>query len=112
MKLSYITCVLFLLTYLPGLGQPSTPAGQRIPVANGKNRWSFAGDQAIVWPVSADGRLPHQDHIEMSGRTISAIIRYSVDTDRKLTLRREIYWPMLRVIPGPTEPEWAKYRAY
>ncbi|MGM9511718.1 hypothetical protein ACS5NO_28545 [Larkinella sp. GY13] len=48
----------------------------------------------------------------MSGRKISAVIRYGADTNRRLTLSRVMYWPTLRTIPGPGEPDYAKYRSY
>ena len=76
------------------------------------DRWSLKVADGLDWNVATDGRLPHQDHVEMSGRQLSAIIRYGADANRNLTLRREIIWPMLRTIPGPSEPSYAVYRAY
>jgi hypothetical protein len=54
----------------------------------------------IEWDVVQDTRLPHSDHVEMSGRKVSVIVRYGVDAQRNLTLSREIIWPTLRIQPN------------
>lgn len=65
------------------------------------SRWNLKEERkAILWDVEKDTRLPHKDHIEMSGRRVSVIVRYRVDENRNLTLSRKIFWPMLRVKPG------------
>ena len=76
------------------------------------SRWSLNTEGGITWQVGAEKHLPHIDHLEMSGRKVSGIITYGVDAERNLMLSREIIWPMLQTIPGPDEPDWAKYRAY
>lgn len=58
-------------------------------------RWQLAGD-GITWDVQSETRLPHQDHLEMSGRHVSLIARYEVGSNRDLRLTRRIYWPALR----------------
>ena len=63
-------------------------------------RWVLAGSNSISW--TPDGRLPHYDHIEMSGRYISAVVRYGVSSDGAFTIRRDIVWPMLRTVPNNT----------
>lgn len=68
-----------------------------------QDRWKIAGS-GIVWDVANDTRLPHEDHIEMSGRKISVIVRYRVDENRCLTLSREIIWPTLRTKEGDPVP--------
>ena len=65
-------------------------------------RWTLNQQQGITWDVEHDGHLPHEDHIEMSGRMVSMIIRYGVDNTGHLTLNRHIVWPMLRTIPNNT----------
>lgn len=79
----------------------------------GTNRWEInsSGD-GVKWNINNESRLPHQDHIEMSGRHISSIIRYEVDADKNLNLSRNLLWPTLRTIPKETDPEWFVYRAY
>jgi hypothetical protein len=101
----------FLFT--PGKNEEAArggPAATPNPVDS--TRWQLAGDGGIVWKVADDKRLPHQDHLEMSGRKVSVIVQYGVDASRNLALSREVYWPTLRTAPQPGEPDWYKYRAY
>ncbi len=67
------------------------------------SRWQIT-DNGITWKV--DG--PHADHIEMSGRQISAILNYRVDCRGRLRLRRKLVWPMLRRLPEKTEASLIK----
>jgi hypothetical protein len=46
--------------------------------------------------------IPHRDHIETSGKFISAVLRYGVNADQTLFLQRDMVWPMLRTIPNNT----------
>ncbi len=69
------------------------------PDAPTPDRWRLTGG-GIMWNVTEDARLPHTDHIEMSGRHVSVIIRYTVDADRRLTLTKEVIWPTLRTKEG------------
>ncbi|MDX1933268.1 MAG: hypothetical protein SFU56_11730 [Capsulimonadales bacterium] len=64
-----------------------------------KERWRIEGD-GVVWDVATEPRLPHEDHVEMSGRKVSVIVRYRVDENRHLRLTREVIWPMLRLREG------------
>ncbi|MBC8139413.1 MAG: hypothetical protein H8F28_26345 [Fibrella sp.] len=65
-------------------------------------RWSIdATTGGIVWNV-ADAEnpaniLPHADHVEMSGRRVSVIVRYRIDAQRRLFVERDIFFPQLRV---------------
>jgi len=62
-----------------------------------ENRWQHT-EQGITWRVNDI----HEDHIEMSGEQVSAIIYYGNDDKGRLTLKRKIVWPMLRTIPNDT----------
>jgi hypothetical protein len=64
------------------------------------DRWTITGPGTIAWAQAAGE--PHADHIEMSGRYVSAVIRYGVDADKSLRISRTIVWPMLRTIPNNT----------
>ena len=64
------------------------------------SRWQIAEDGSINWLV--DGRIPHYDHIEMSGEKVSAVLRYGVNADGSFSYERSIVWPMLRTIPNDT----------
>ncbi len=66
------------------------------------SRWSLGPDGALTWTADSDPRLPHRDHIEMSGRSVSLILRYAVEADGRLALDRHMVWPMLRTIPNDT----------
>ncbi len=65
-----------------------------------ENRWIINQSGGITWKVE-EGDI-HKDHIEMSGKFISAVIRYGVNTDQSSFVSRDIVWPMLRTIPNNT----------
>lgn len=64
------------------------------------NRWVINAEGGITWQV--DERIPHKDHVEMSGSKVSTVIRWGVDADGAFTLNRGMVWPMLRTIPNNT----------
>lgn len=64
------------------------------------NRWVINSSGGITWHV--DGKIPHEDHIEMSGLKVSTVLRYGVDANGAFTLNRSMVWPMLRMIPNNT----------
>lgn len=65
-----------------------------------QNRWEINPSGGITWNI--DSRIPHHDHIEMSGEQISVVLRYGVDEDGAFVLERSFVWPMLRTIPNNT----------
>lgn len=65
-----------------------------------ENRWKIDKLGSISWNI--DSRLPHYDHIEMSGEQISVVLRYGVDQEGAFVLERSFIWPMLRTIPNNT----------
>src|SRR5690554_729593 len=67
---------------------------------NSQNRWEINPSGGITWNI--DSRIPHHDHIEMSGEQISVVLRYGVDEDGAFVLERSFVWPMLRTIPNNT----------
>lgn len=71
-----------------------------LPDTHAENRWSINPDGSITWKIKDQDA--HQDHIEMSGLKISAVMRYSVNEKGAFTLNRSIVWPMLRTIPNDT----------
>ena len=54
-----------------------------------QTRWTIANDHAIRWTVDGS-RLPHNDHVEMSGEQISARLHYGVESDGRFTLTRTL----------------------
>jgi hypothetical protein len=65
-----------------------------------KDRWKINESGGIFWQVEESDS--HKDHIEMSGKFISAIIRYGVNEDQSFYISRDIVWPMLRTLPNNT----------
>lgn len=64
------------------------------------NRWIINTDGSISWKI--DERIPHADHIEMSGEKMSAIINYRVNEEGGFEIDRTFVWPMLRHLPHKT----------
>lgn len=46
--------------------------------AEENTRWQIAPDSSIVW--QGNQGIPHQDHLEMSGKTVSVVLRYGIDS--------------------------------
>ena len=65
-----------------------------------QNRWEINKTRGITWNI--DSRIPHYDHIEMSGEQISVVLRYGVNENGAFVLERSFVWPMLRTIPNNT----------
>lgn len=64
------------------------------------DRWVINSSGGITWNI--DARIPHSDHIEMSGEQISTVLRYGVDANGEFVLERSFIWPMLRTVPNNT----------
>ena len=65
-----------------------------------QTRWNIIPSGETEWKI--DNELPHYDHIEMSGKKISAVLRYGIDEKGAFQLERSMVWPMLRTIPNNT----------
>jgi hypothetical protein len=65
-----------------------------------QNRWNLEADGGISWSVQPGES--HQDHIEMSGRHISVISTYGVDSEGKVVTSKKLVFPMLRTLPNDT----------
>ncbi len=63
-------------------------------------RWQITKDTAITWNGSF--RIPHSDHIEMSGKTVSIVFRYGINPDGSFHINKSMVWPMLRTVPNNT----------
>ncbi|MBS3915659.1 MAG: hypothetical protein KG003_14285, partial [Bacteroidetes bacterium] len=63
-------------------------------------RWQMNSDGSIEWFIG--NRIPHDDHIELSGKQISCVLRYGVASDSSFHASRSLVWPMLRTIPNNT----------
>jgi hypothetical protein len=63
-------------------------------------RWKMNNDGSITWDIN--NKEQHSDHIEMSGKRISCVLRYGVAEDGSFHATRSLVWPMLRTIPNNT----------
>jgi hypothetical protein len=71
---------------------------------------SSTADNGLYWELQSDGsiawrnmqKLPHYDHIEMSGKRMSVVLRYGVDSNGSFVISKSMVWPMLRTIPNDT----------
>lgn len=65
-----------------------------------QTRWSINPNGSISWKIK--DRIPHYDHIEMSGLKVSTVLRYEVNADGSFELNKSLIWPMLRTLPNNT----------
>lgn len=72
----------------------------------GDKRWKIQSDGSIIWTI--DDRIPHYDHMEMSGKQIAAVLRYGVNADGSFRFERSVIWPMLRTLPNNTHASLTK----
>lgn len=61
--------------------------------------WKIAERGEIVWKTNGK---PHTDHIEMSGKSVSVILRYGIDSQGQFHINKSMVWPMLRTVPNNT----------
>lgn len=90
----YYIFILSLLSILPAMAIGSASE------TGAATRWQITDDGSIVWQVKAGER--HNDHIEMSGRQMSVVLRYGIDAEGKFCLNRSLVFPMLRLKPNKT----------
>jgi hypothetical protein len=74
--------------------------GQDIKLPKQNDRWAIQPDGSIEWKI--DSRLPHNDHIEMSGEKVSLWMQYGVDTSGRSNYVRTIVFPTYRLLPART----------
>jgi len=65
-----------------------------------RDRWKINPDGSIEWTIS--DRLPHNDHIEMSGEKVSLWMQYGVDSSGASSYVRTIVFPTHRLLPQRT----------
>ncbi len=65
-----------------------------------QNRWTIDSDRGITWNVK--GGDVHSDHIEMSGKQISVVLRYGITKEGTFTINKSLVFPLLRTIPNNT----------
>lgn len=75
---------------------------QSVISAFADNYWQLDSTcNAIIWNVNPS-QYGHHDHIEMSGKKVSAVLRYGVNPDGSFYMERGMVWPMLRTVPNNT----------
>lgn len=65
-----------------------------------QNRWTVDGDRGITWSIKSGD--VHADHIEMSGKQISVVLRYGINKEGTFTINKSLIFPLLRTIPNNT----------
>ncbi len=73
---------------------------QQSPLPAQTDRWRIQQDGSISWRVS--DRLPHTDHIEMSGEKVSLWVEYGIDTAGICNINRTVVFPTFRMLPDNT----------
>lgn len=68
--------------------------------AEDNTRWQISSDKSIVW--NGNIRIPHNDHIEMSGKSVSTVLRYGIDSEGSFIINKSMIWPLLRTVPNNT----------
>lgn len=66
----------------------------------GKTYYRLENDSVVFTPEK--DKLPHHNHIEMTGFEASSIISYKVDEKKRLKLYSFCVFPQIRVIPNET----------
>lgn len=76
------------------------PVGAQVKLTPQQDRWTIQPDGSINWKL--DKRLPHTDHIEMSGEKVSMWVEYGVDSAGRSSINRTIVFPTFRMLPDAT----------
>lgn len=71
-------------------------------------RWALNDNGSITWNVKEG----HDDHIEMSGRQVSTVLRYGVDASGTFHYTRGMVWPLLRTLPNDTHASLMRRMAW
>ena len=98
-KVKTAVSVLVLWGMLP-MGLADQPTGDGLPLP--PPRWILGQGMSTVWPVATDPRLPHGDFIEQGGLRCGQVVDYRVDEQHRLSLKRGVVWPCLRILPNDT----------
>jgi hypothetical protein len=93
LKTCFFSILIILFSCLTSYAQQ-----QNLPAQN--NRWAIQQNGSILWKT--DGRLPHADHIEMSGEKVSLWVGYRIDSPGLATITRTVVFPTFRMLPDDT----------
>lgn len=87
--------------------KPNDPLTTKVPVRypapeqQENPRWEINADGSIQWNITPES-IPHYDHLEMTGRSISCVLRWGVDGTGAFKEERSLVFPLLRTIPNNT----------
>lgn len=95
MKLFFASITIFLLCS-PAIAQTNPQ----------EKFWELNKNNGITWHF--DGKA-HKDHIEMSGKRVSVVLRYGVNQKGNFECNKGMIWPMLRTIPNNTHASLQKH---
>jgi hypothetical protein len=79
---------------------PYTVYAQQVALPQQTDRWAIQPDGSIKWTVNR--RLPHTDHIEMSGEKVSVWVQYGLDSAGRSSISRTVVFPTFRMLPDGT----------
>lgn len=72
-----------------------------IALLHAKQYWRISKEgNRITWQLKKGET--HHDHIEMSGKSVSVVLRYGVNAEGEFELNKSMVWPMLRTVPNNT----------
>lgn len=74
-----------------------------------KTRWEQT-NTGIRWKLSTEKKLPHKDHLEMSGKYVSQYVSYHVSEEKEVKVSQTLVWPWLRMFPNDTHASMKVYQ--
>ena len=105
LKILFLIASLFLCPAMAGAATVSPNPADAQP----QNFWTLNEEGGITWTF--DGRA-HSDHIEMSGKRMSVVLRYGLDAQGHFSLSRGMVWPLLRTVPNDTHASLQRQLAW
>lgn len=70
--------------------------------ATAQNRWTIQPDGKTIRMEVSGQTIPHDDHVEMSGKFMAVVLYWDIDEDGGFGVDRSLVFPMLRTIPNNT----------
>lgn len=70
--------------------------------ATAQNRWTIQPDGKTIRMEVSGQTIPHDDHVEMSGKFMAVVLYWDIDEDGGFGVDRSLVFPMLRTVPNNT----------
>ncbi|WP_200976447.1 hypothetical protein [Echinicola sp. 20G] len=96
-KVNFGKIVIFIYTFVF-----SVFVSQGVFAQHHERLWELNEKGGIVWDILEKEKIPHKDHMEMSGQKVDLILEWGIDSLGSFEATRVIRWPMLRTIPNDT----------